>query len=188
MRTNREGEEGEKEKGGSESLVAAWRGVCEKWKRLKVGQQQPASSKSGEGVRRHGAWAHARKLKYPRGRLLHEARRLWQIEAALCLFAATLELLRVIEEAPTCLPSLRVDADDRRVSNRRLFGAPLGKLRITRRTRTPQCRLLSDLSNTFTQRTSSLSSTPPWPATGRTEGIGLDYMHVSSSVLAKHHL
>lgn len=55
MRTKRKGEEGEEEKGGSESLVAAWRGVCEKWKRLKVGQQQPASSKSGEGVRRHGA-------------------------------------------------------------------------------------------------------------------------------------
>lgn len=54
MRTNRKREEGEKERGRSESLVAAWRGVCEKWKRLKVGQQQPASSESGEGVRRHG--------------------------------------------------------------------------------------------------------------------------------------
>lgn len=51
MGTNREGEEGEEKKGGSESLVAVWRRVCEKWKRLKVGQQQPASSKCGEGAR-----------------------------------------------------------------------------------------------------------------------------------------
>lgn len=49
MRTNIKGaEEGEKRRRKRESLVAASRGVCEKWKRLKVGQQQPASSESGE--------------------------------------------------------------------------------------------------------------------------------------------
>lgn len=50
MRTNIKGaEEGEKRRRKRESLVAASRGACEKWKRLKVGQQQqPASSESGE--------------------------------------------------------------------------------------------------------------------------------------------
>lgn len=61
MRTNIKGaeEEGKKE-GESESLVAASREVCEKWKRLKVGQQQPASSECGKDARGRGVCASTR--------------------------------------------------------------------------------------------------------------------------------
>lgn len=155
MRTNRKKEEGGRE-GGSQSLVAAWRGVCEKWKRLKVGQQQPASSKSGKGVRRHGSWAHARKLKYSRGRLLREARRL------LTNWSGAL-LIRCYTWASSCdLRGPHVSSLTPKVMQAIAESPAAGALPIV----TPQAadnsarsRLLSDLSNVFPQQMSSPSST-----------------------------